>query len=65
MCLRASPTGLRNGGHKNAPCICGKRGKPIYVKIGSNAMGGGQANHAIPEGHLRYEVGHWRQTYKP
>lgn len=40
---------VRDGGHKTRPCICGKHGKPIYVKTQSNALDGGQKNHAILE----------------
>lgn len=31
---------VRNGGHHTGLCICGKRGKPIYVKTGSNILDG-------------------------
>lgn len=54
-----------NGGHKIGPRICDKHDKLIYVQTGSNALDGGQANHAILKKHLRYEVVHWKQTYKP
>jgi hypothetical protein len=54
-----------NGGHKSRPHICDKRGKSIYAETGSNALDGHEENHVILEGHLRYEIAHWRQIYKP
>ena len=34
-------------------------------KLGLYVVDGGHANHAILEGHLRYEVAHWWQTFQP
>lgn len=54
---------VRNGGYNIGSCICGRCGKPIYVKIRSNALFGGQTNPVKVEGDLRYEVAHRQQIY--
>ena len=45
-------------------CICSKCGKLVYIKIGLDALDGNQTNHALFEGHLRYEVTHQRRSYQ-
>ena len=41
LCVSGGVIDVRNDGHKIGPRICGKRGKPIYVETGSDALNGG------------------------